>query len=155
MVPLFELWDFPQPFQTVHGITQARIQDFGQGPSEVLTPRMGALSPKFVQNRGFLLKLPENGMVFKKKWGQGGSAVLIPIMPSCSSHSNHAILGKDSSHSSTPGSCVSSALLTPVFFHLFDFIWFYSFPECLYSPQFEFPHVDMCNLKFPHVDMCI
>ncbi len=36
--------------------TQARIQDFGQGPSGVLTPR-GALSPKFAQNRGCSLKI--------------------------------------------------------------------------------------------------
>ena len=40
-------------------------------PSKVLTLR-GALSPKFAQNRGFPLKLPENCMVLKKSWGQGG-----------------------------------------------------------------------------------
>ena len=52
---------------------QARIQDFGQGgPSRVLTPRGGALSLKFAQNRVFPLKFSENCMILKKSWGQGG-----------------------------------------------------------------------------------
>ena len=47
---------------------QVRIQDFGQGASGVLTP-VGGLSPKFAQNGGFPLKLPENCMILKKSWG--------------------------------------------------------------------------------------
>ena len=41
------------------------------GPSRVLTLR-GALSPKFAQNWVFPLKLPENCVILKISWGQGG-----------------------------------------------------------------------------------
>ena len=37
---------------------QARMQDFGQGGSRVLTPK-GALSLKFAQNRTFPLKIAQ------------------------------------------------------------------------------------------------
>ncbi len=42
-----------------------------RGPSVVLTPRGGALSPKYARNKGFPLKLPENCMILKISWGQG------------------------------------------------------------------------------------
>ncbi len=65
---------------------QARIQDFGQGgASRVLTPK-GALKPKFAENRGFPLKLPENCMILKKYWGQGGP--LDPLLK----HSTHLLI---------------------------------------------------------------
>ncbi len=35
-------------------------------------PKGRALSPKFAQNMGFPLKLPENCMILNKSWGQGG-----------------------------------------------------------------------------------
>ncbi len=43
-----------------------------RGPSRVLTKGGGALSPNIAQNRGFPLKFPENCMILKKSWGQGG-----------------------------------------------------------------------------------
>ncbi len=53
-------------------------------------PRGGALSSKFAQNRGFPLKLPENCMILKKSWmqGGGGSGPKAPLDPLlCSSRS--------------------------------------------------------------------
>ncbi len=44
---------------------------WSEGPSGVLT-LVGAMNPKFAWNRGFPLKLPENCMILKKSWGQGG-----------------------------------------------------------------------------------
>ncbi len=50
------------------------------GPSGILTPR-GAPSPKFAQNRGCPLKLPENYMILKKSWGQGLPGPQGPLDP--------------------------------------------------------------------------
>ena len=38
----------------------------------------GALTPKFAQNRGFPLKLPENCIILKKIWGVRGQAPRAP-----------------------------------------------------------------------------
>ena len=39
-----------------------------------LDPKGGALSPQFAANMGFPLKLPQNCMILKTSWGQGGRA---------------------------------------------------------------------------------
>ncbi len=54
--------------------TQGRSQGFGQGGQQSfnLEPRgRGAPEPKFVQNMGFPLKLPENCMILKKFLARG------------------------------------------------------------------------------------
>ncbi len=48
-----------------------------RGAERSFDPR--ALSPKFAQNRGFPLKLPENCMIWKK-WGQGAQGPLDPLV---------------------------------------------------------------------------
>ncbi len=56
-------------FSMVEGQQGGGIQDFAQGDPEFCPPR---LSPKFAQNRGFPLKVPENCMILKKKKNLGG-----------------------------------------------------------------------------------
>ena len=52
--------------------SQWQIQDFGQGGSEVLSPE-GALSLKFAQNTGFLLKVVCKLHGFEKILGVRGA----------------------------------------------------------------------------------
>ncbi len=60
---------------------QERIQYFGQGAQRNFDPKGGGLSPKFAQNRGFLLNLPENCKNKKKNLGgKGGRASLDPSL---------------------------------------------------------------------------
>ena len=56
---------------------QARIQDFGQGATGVLTP-VGAPSPKFAQNRGFSLKTAWKLHDFNSILGARGSLDPLP-----------------------------------------------------------------------------
>ncbi len=49
-------------------LLQGRIREFGQGGPE----------PKICKKRGFPLKLPENCMILKKYWGQGGQGSRVP-----------------------------------------------------------------------------
>ncbi len=54
---------------------------YGSGGQKSFDPPLGALSPKFAQNRGFPLKLPENCMIIKTSWGQGGPGPQDPLDP--------------------------------------------------------------------------
>ena len=52
-----------------------------RGAQQSFGPKGGALSPKFAQIGGFPLTLPENCMIFKKSWGQGGLGPQAPLDP--------------------------------------------------------------------------
>ncbi len=60
---------------------QARIQDLGQGASGVMTLRGGPEPNNLLKIGDFPLKLPENCMILKKSWGQGGAAPRAPLDP--------------------------------------------------------------------------
>ena len=54
---------------------------WSRGANGFLTPG-GGVNPKFAQNRGFPLKLPENFMILKNKsWAKGGSGPQAPMDP--------------------------------------------------------------------------
>ena len=60
--------------------TQVQIQDFGQGAQWSFDPKgVGALSPKFAQNRGFPLKLPELPDFEEILGARGLDPLLIPV----------------------------------------------------------------------------
>ena len=57
---------------------QAQIQDFAQGGAVEVGPPLGALNPKFAQNRGFSLKIAWKLHDFEEIMGARGRGPLGP-----------------------------------------------------------------------------